>query len=191
VGRTPNSDRLNLPAAGVATDRFGNIRADERLETTVKGIFALGDIKGGPAFTHISYDDFRILKTNLIGPGGASTRGRLIPYTVFMDPQLGRVGLTEKEAHDLGLKAQVVQMPMSYVARAIELDRTRGLMKAVVDVDSKQILGAAILGFEGGELMAMIEIAMLGKLPYTALRDGIFAHPTLAESLNNLFASLP
>jgi pyruvate/2-oxoglutarate dehydrogenase complex dihydrolipoamide dehydrogenase (E3) component len=190
VGRTPNSDRLNLPAAGIKTDPIGNILTDDRLETNVAGVFALGDIKGGPAFTHISYDDYRILKTNLIGQGGASTQGRLVPYTVFTDPQLGRIGLTEKEARGKGLKVQVAQMPMSYIARAIELDRERGLMKAVVAADSKQILGAAILGYEGGELMAMIEIAMMGKLPYTALRDGIFAHPTLAESFNNLFASL-
>ncbi len=125
VGRTPNSDRLNLPAAGIKTDHLGNILTDDRLETNVRGIYALGDIKGGPSFTHISYDDFRILKTNLIGSGSASTRGRLVPYTVFIDPQLGRVGLTENEAHDLGLNVQVVQIPMSYVARAIELDRAR------------------------------------------------------------------
>jgi pyruvate/2-oxoglutarate dehydrogenase complex dihydrolipoamide dehydrogenase (E3) component len=191
VGRTPNSDRLNLSAAGIETDRLSNILTDDRLETNVPGVFALGDIKGGPAFTHISYDDFRIIKMNLLGSGGASIKNRLVPYTVFMDPQLGRVGLTEKEAHDLGLNFRVVQMPMSYIARAIELDRARGVMKALVDADTQQILGAAVLGFEGGELMAMIEIAMLGRLPYMVLRDAIFAHPTLAESLNNLFASLP
>lgn len=191
VGRTPNSDRLNLQAAGIKTNELGFIAVDERLETNIPGIYALGDIKGGPAFTHISYDDFRILKTNLIGPGGASTRGRLVPYTVFMDPQLGRIGLTENEARALGARIEVVQMPMSHVARAIEIDRKDGLMKAIVDPATKQILGAAILGYEGGELMAMIEIAMLGRLPYSDLRDAIFAHPTLAEGFNNLFASLP
>lgn len=191
VGRTPNSDRLNLQAAGIKTDELGNIAVDERLETSVPGVYALGDIKGGPAFTHISYDDFRILKANLIGSGGASTRGRLVPYTVFMDPQLGRIGLTEKDARALGIKFEVAKMPMSHVARAIELDRQEGLMKAIVDPATKQILGAAILGFEGGELMSMIEIAMLGRLPYSDLRDAVFAHPTLAEAFNNLFASLP
>jgi pyruvate/2-oxoglutarate dehydrogenase complex dihydrolipoamide dehydrogenase (E3) component len=187
VGRTPNSDLLGLAAAGVNVDVQGFIQTNDRLETNVSGIYALGDIKGGPAFTHISYDDYRILKTNLIDGGNASKQGRMVPYTVFIDPQLGRVGITEKEARKKWINILVNKMPMDYVARAIEMGRTRGFMKVVVDADLKQILGAAILGTEGGELMSMIEIAMLGKLPYTALRDAIFAHPTLAESLNNLF----
>jgi pyruvate/2-oxoglutarate dehydrogenase complex dihydrolipoamide dehydrogenase (E3) component len=191
VGRVPNAERLNLPAAGIEIDQRGNIRVNERLETNVPGIYAVGDVNGGPAFTHISYDDYRILKTNLLDGGNASTRGRLVPYVVFTDPQLGRIGLTEAEARKAGVNFKVVKMPMNYIARAVELDRARGFMKALVDTDSKQILGAAILGFEGGELMAMIEIAMMGKTPYTVLRDGIFAHPTLSESLNNLFAGLP
>lgn len=190
AGRTPNSDRLNLGAAGVATDRHGNIQVDERLATTVPGIYAAGDIKGGPAFTHISYDDYRILKANLLEGGARSTSGRLVPYTVFTDPQLGRVGLGEEEARAQGRAIKVATMPMSSVARAIEVDETRGLMKAVVDAESGQILGFAMLGIEGGEIASAVQLAMLGRLPYTALRDGVFAHPTLAEALNNLFADL-
>ena len=187
TGRPPNSDTLNLPAAGIATDDRGFIRVNERLETNVSGIFALGDIKGGPAFTHISYDDFRILRTNVIEKGNATTTNRLVPYTVFIDPQLGRIGLSEGEANAQGRGIRVAKMPMSYVARALEVDETRGFMKAIVDPSSGQILGAAVLGIEGGEIMAQIELAMMGKLPYTVLKDAVFAHPTLAESLNNLF----
>src|SRR5207302_6521957 len=158
-------------------------------ETNVPGIYALRDIKGGPAFTHISYDDFRIIRTNLLENGNATIRDRLVPYTVFIDPQLGRVGLSETEARSKGRNIKVAKMPMNYVARALEVDESRGFMKAIVDADTSQILGAAVLGIEGGDIMAMLEIAMMGKLPYTVLRDGIFAHPTLAESLNNLFSS--
>ena len=187
TGRTANSDTLNLPAAGIKTDSHGFIVSNDRLETNVSGVYVLGDIKGGPAFTHISYDDFRIIRTNLIEKGDASTATRLVPYTVFIDPQLGRIGMTETEARTQNKKIRVAKMPMTYVARALEVDESRGFMKAVVDADSGQILGAAILGIEGGEIMAMFQLAMMGKLPYTTLRDGVFAHPTLAESLNNLF----
>ena len=187
TGRVPNSDRLNLQAAGIETDTRGTIRVNERLETNVPGIYALGDIKGGPAFTHISYDDFRIIRANLLEHGNASTRERLVPYTVFIDPQLGRIGLSETEARASGREIKVAKMPMNYVARALEVDETRGFMKAVVDAKSGYILGAAVLGIEGGEIMAMLQMAMMGKLPYTVLRDAVFAHPTLAESLNNLF----
>ena len=190
TGRTPNSDSLNLSAAGVQTDKHGFIQADERLETNVPGIYALGDIKGGPAFTHISYDDFRIIRTNLIEGGHATTKDRLVPYTVFTDPQLGRVGLGEQAARAQGRSIRVAKLPMTSVARALEIDETRGFMKAIVDADTQQILGAAVLGVEGGEVMAALQMAMLGKLPYTVLRDGVFAHPTLAESLNNLFMAM-
>jgi len=190
AGRPPNTDKLNLEAAGVETDRRGFVKVDERLETSVPGIYALGDAKGGPAFTHISYDDFRILRTNLLEGGDATTADRLVPYTVFIDPQLGRIGLSEKEAGDRGRNFRVAKMPMSYVARALEVDEARGFIKAVVDTDTGEILGCAVLGIEGGEIMAMMQIAMMGRLPYTALRDAVFSHPTLAESLNNLFASI-
>lgn len=189
-GRIPNSDKLNLEAAGIAADKKGFITVNEKLESNVPGIYALGDVKGGPAFTHISYDDFRIIRTNFIEGGNATTKQRLLPYTMFIDPQLGRIGINESEAKAQGLNIKVAKMPMSYVARALELDESRGLMKAIVEADSGQILGATILGIEGGELMAVLQMAMMGKVPYTTLRDAIFAHPTLAESLNNLFSSL-
>jgi pyruvate/2-oxoglutarate dehydrogenase complex dihydrolipoamide dehydrogenase (E3) component len=190
TGRKPNTDRLAPEAAGVRTDERGFIPVDERLETNVPGIYALGDVTGGPAFTHISYDDYRILRTNLIEGGHATTTGRLVPYTVFIDPQLGRVGLTEQEARAGGRDIRVAKLPMDHVARALEVEETRGFMKAIVDAGTDQILGVAILGIEGGEIMSALQIAMMGKLPYTALRDAIFAHPTLCESLNNLFMSL-
>jgi pyruvate/2-oxoglutarate dehydrogenase complex dihydrolipoamide dehydrogenase (E3) component len=190
AGRAPNTDRLKLEATGVETDTHGFVTVDERLATNVPGIYALGDVKGGAAFTHISYDDFRIARTNLIENGSATTAERLVPYTVFIDPQLARVGLSESEAREQGRKIRVANMPMSYVARALEVDESRGFMKAIVDAQSEQILGFTILGIDGGEVMAQVQLAMMGKLPYTVLRDAIFAHPTLAESLNNLFSSL-
>jgi len=190
AGRVPNTDWLNLDAAGIQTDKRGYIQVNDKLETNVPGIYALGDIKGPPAFTHISYDDFRIIRTNLIENGSASIRDRLVPYTVFIDPQLGRVGLSESEARAQGRDIKVARMPMNYVARALEVDESRGFMKAIVDAATGQILGAAILGIEGGEIMSMLEIAMMGKVPYTVLRDAVFAHPTLAESLNNLFSAI-
>jgi pyruvate/2-oxoglutarate dehydrogenase complex dihydrolipoamide dehydrogenase (E3) component len=188
VGRKPNTEDLNLSAAGIETDAQGNIRINNKLETNVSGVYALGDVKGGAQFTHISYDDFRIIRTNLLEGGNATTDGRFVPYTVFIDPQLGRIGMNETEAK--GRKIRVATLPMTRSARAIEMSETRGFMKAIVDAETNQILGAAVLGVEGGELMSMFEIAMMGKLPYTVLKDAIFAHPTLAESLNNLFMAL-
>jgi len=190
AGRPPNTDRLNLDAAGIETDKRGQIKVNERLETNVEGVYALGDVKGGPAFTHISYDDFRIVRTNLLEGGNATITDRKVPYTVFIDPQLGRAGLSEQEAREQGLNIRVAKIPMSYVARAIEVDETRGFMKAVVDPDTDQILGCAILGVEGGEIAAMLQIAMMGGVPYTTLRDTVFSHPTLSESLNTLFAAV-
>jgi pyruvate/2-oxoglutarate dehydrogenase complex dihydrolipoamide dehydrogenase (E3) component len=187
TGRIPNTDMLNLSAAGIATDNRGFIPVNGKLETNVEGVYALGDIKGGPAFTHISYDDFRIIRTNLIEKGSASIENRLVPYTLFIDPQLGRIGLTETQARAENKNVRVAKMPMSYVARALEVDETRGFMKAIVDARTNQILGAAVLGIEGGEIMSMLQLAMMGNLPYPVLREAIFAHPTLAESLNNLF----
>ena len=190
VGRKPNTEDLNLAAAGIETDKQGNIKVNNKLETNVPGVYALGDVKGGPQFTHISYDDFRIIRTNLLESGNATTDERFVPYTVFIDPQLGRIGISETEAKDKSLDFRVAKLEMKSVARAIEMSETRGFIKAIVDAKNKQILGASVLGVEGGELMAMFEIAMMGKLPYTVLKDAIFAHPTLAESLNNLFMAM-
>ena len=190
AGRRPNTDHLNLDAAGIELDEKGYVKVNERLETNVPGIYAIGDIKPGPAFTHISYDDFRIIQANLLQIGNARIDGRLVPYTIFMDPQLGRVGLTEKEARAQGRSIRVAKLSMDNVARGIEFGETRGFMKAIVDAETNQILGCAILGMEGGEVMTVLQIAMMGKLPYTVIRDGIFAHPTLAESLNNLFMAM-
>ena len=190
TSRTPNVEQLGLENAGIEVDKRGFIKVNERLETNVPGVYALGEVNGGPAFTHMAYDDFRIIRRNLLDGNPATTVGRLVPYTMFIDPQLARVGLSEQEARKQGRDIRVATMPMSYVARALEVDESRGFMKAVVDAHSKQILGFTILGLEGGELMAMVEIAMLGQLPYTVLQDAIFAHPTLAESLNNLFATI-
>jgi pyruvate/2-oxoglutarate dehydrogenase complex dihydrolipoamide dehydrogenase (E3) component len=188
TGRTPNSDTLNLAAAGIETDAKGFIRTNNRLETNAPGVYALGDIKGGPAFTHISYDDFRIIRANVIEKKTVTLDGRLVPYTCFIDPQLGHVGLSEEDAQRQGRKVRVAKMPMNYVARALEMDESRGFMKAIVDAETGQILGATVLGIEGGEVMGQFQMAIMGKLPYTALRDGIFAHPTLGEAVNNLFA---
>jgi pyruvate/2-oxoglutarate dehydrogenase complex dihydrolipoamide dehydrogenase (E3) component len=187
TGRVPNTEALHLSAAGIATDEHAFIRVNDKLETNIPGVFALGDIKGGPAFTHVSYDDFRILRTNLIEGGNASIANRLVPYTVFLDPQFGRVGISEEDARRQDLKIRVAKMPMGYVARALEVDEPRGFMKIIVDANSSQILGAAVLGLEGGEVMTQIQMAMMGRLPYQTLQNGVFAHPLLAESLNNVF----
>src|SRR5262247_612919 len=190
TGRRPNVDHLNLDTAGVEMDEKGYVKVNDRLETNVPGTYAIGDIKPGPAFTHISYDDFRIIQANLLESANATIDGRLVPYTIFMAPQLGRVGLTEKEARAQGRSIRVAKLSMANVARGIEFGETRGFMKAIVDAETSQILGCAILGMEGGEVMSVLQVAMMGKLPYTVIRDGIFAHPTLAESLNNLFMAM-
>lgn len=200
AGRSPNTDSLDVSIPGLSTYGPGFIKTNNQLETNVSGIYALGDIKGGPQFTHISYDDFRIIRHNLItNPSGEplGINDRLVPYTVFMDPQLGRVGLTETEARTKHGSAggklkniKVAKMPMAWVARALELDESRGMMKAIVDDDTKHILGFACLGIEGGELMSMVQIAMMGGVGYDRLADAVFAHPCLSESLNNLWANL-
>jgi pyruvate/2-oxoglutarate dehydrogenase complex dihydrolipoamide dehydrogenase (E3) component len=192
VGRDPNTEQLNLAAAGVEVDpKGGFIRTNEFLETSAPGIYALGDVHGGPAFTHISYDDFRIMRSRLIEGKKVSIKGRMVPYVLFIDPQVARVGLSERDAQAQKINYRLAKIPMTYVARAIELGRTRGFVKALVDADTQQILGAAVIGVDGGEVMAMLEIAMLGKLPYPVLREAIFAHPTLSELLNTLFFELP
>ena len=189
TGRVPNTERLNLEAAGVRTDDRGFVDVNERLETNVPGIYAFGDVTPGPAHTHRAFDDQRLLRTNLTKGGNRTTAGRIVPYTVFIDPQLGRVGLTETEARAQGRNIRVAKSTMDYPTphRARELGETRGLMKVVIDADTDQILGAAILAVEGGEMMSVLQVAMMGKLPYTAIRDAIFTHPTLAEMLADLF----
>jgi pyruvate/2-oxoglutarate dehydrogenase complex dihydrolipoamide dehydrogenase (E3) component len=163
---------------------------DEYLATSVPGVYAMGDVTGAPAFTHSSYDDYRILHANLIRHAKASTRDRIVPYAVFIDPQLGRVGVTEREARAQGRAIRVAKLPMNAVVRAIETGETRGFMKAVIDAGNGQILGCAILGTEGGEIMTVIQVAMLGKLTDTAMADAIFTHPLLAEGLNTLFTTV-
>ena len=190
VGTTPNTGALKLDAAHIKTDKEENIEVDKYLETSQEGVFAVGDVKGGPEFTHISYDDHRILLERFLEDKKRSTEDRPVPYTVFTDPQLGRVGLSEKEAKKQKIKVKIAQMPMDKVARANETGHPKGFMKVLIDAKNDQILGAAILGMEGGEIMAMLQIAMMGKLRYQQLRDGVFAHPTLAESLNNLFGEV-
>jgi pyruvate/2-oxoglutarate dehydrogenase complex dihydrolipoamide dehydrogenase (E3) component len=190
VGRVPNTEDLTPEAAGIQLDKEGYIQVNGQLETNVPGIYALGDVKGRPAFTHIAYDDFRILRTNLLEHGNASTQDRLVPYTIFIDPQLGRVGMSENEARKQGRNIRVAKLPMNAVPRALEIGETRGFMKAVVDADTQHILGCAMLCVEGGEIMPIMQVAMMGKLPYIALKEGTFTHPTLAEGLNTLFMTL-
>jgi pyruvate/2-oxoglutarate dehydrogenase complex dihydrolipoamide dehydrogenase (E3) component len=187
TGRIPNTGALNPAAAGIETDERGFIRANERLETTAPGVWVIGDVKGGPQFTHISYDDYRILKANLFDGGNRTLKDRMVPYTVFMDPQLGRVGMTETEAKKSGKKIRVARMPMTYVARTLEMDESRGLMKAIVDAETEEILGVTVLGIEGGEVMSVFQMAMMGHLKWSVLQSAVFAHPTLSESINNLF----
>jgi len=186
TGRRPNSDDLGLEKAGVAIDKRGFIMVNSRLETNVPGIWALGDVKGGPAFTHISYHDYQIVFANLTDGKGLTIDNRLVPYSVFTDPQLGRVGMTEREARAAGHRLKIGKIPMSWVARAIERDETAGMMKLVVDADSDRVLGAAILSLEGGELIQILSTLMLANAPYTLLKGAIYIHPTLAEGFYTL-----
>lgn len=186
VGRKPNSDQLGLDKSGVETDKDGFIRVNGRLETNVPGIWALGDVKGGPAFTHISYNDFQIIYGNLVEDKNLTIDNRLVPYSVFTDPQLGGVGMTEKEARKKGYRLKIGKIPMSYVARAIERDETAGLMKLVVDASNDRILGASILSPEGGELVQIIGTVIRAGLPYKFLKGAVYIHPTLAEGFFSL-----
>ena len=189
AGRTPNTDTLGLSRTGIKTMPSGHIEVNDRLQTSVPGVFAIGDVTGAAPFTHISYDDYRVLRTNLLLAGRASTAHRVVSYVVYVDPQLGRVGLSEAQAIAVGIPYRLAKMPMQYVARALETGQPRGFLKALVDPDSGCILGAAVLGDQGGEIMSMIHIAMLAGLSYEVLRDSPFAHPTYAEALNRLFSS--
>src|SRR5207249_5628653 len=190
TGRRPNSDELDLEKAGVQLDPHGFVQVNSRLETNVPGIWALGDVKAGPAFTHISDNDFQIVYANLMEGRNFTIENRIVPYSVFTDPQLGRVGMTEKEARQQGKKLKIGKIPMSSVARAIERDETAGLMKLVVDAANDRILGAAILATEGGELIQMLGTLMLAGLPYTLLKGAVYIHPTLAEGFFALMESV-
>ena len=190
TGRRPNTDDLDLEKAGIETDKQGYIKVNSRLETSAPGIWALGDVKGGPAFTHISYNDFQILYGNLIEGKNLTTENRYVPYCVFTDPQLGGVGMTEREAREKGHKLKIGKIPMTYVARALERDETAGLMKIVVDAANDQILGASILASEGGELVQILGALMLAHQPYTVLKGAVYIHPTLAEGFFALMDSV-
>lgn len=190
TGRKAQTGLLNLAMTGVATDTRGNIIVDERLATNVEGIYALGDVNGGPAFTHIAYNDHLIVYKNLMEHADYLTTDRPVPYCMFTDPQLARVGLSETEAHQKGLDVAVAKIPMAKVARGIETGETRGFMKAVVDKKTKEILGACMLASEGGEIMSVLQMAMEGGITYDRIREHVFAHPTFAESLNNLFMTI-
>jgi pyruvate/2-oxoglutarate dehydrogenase complex dihydrolipoamide dehydrogenase (E3) component len=191
TGRAPNTEGLNLDKAGVETDDKGYIKVNDRLETTAEGVYALGDVTGGLQFTHVSYNDYNILKKNLLGSNGqASKTDERITYTVFTDPQIGRAGLNEQMAKERGIAYKVAKLPMEKVARAIETSHTKGFMKALVDEKTDKIIGASIVGMEGGEIAAALQIAMMGNLTYQQIRDGVFPHPTLTESLNNLFMTI-
>ncbi len=190
AGRIPNTEELNLAAAGVRLNQRGFIVVDDKLQTTAKDIYAIGDVNGGPQFTHISYNDYVILYHNLLDGKQESTTNRLVPYTMFTDPQLGRVGITEQEAKQKDLHIKVATLPMSSVARAIETGDTRGKIKAIVDAEKDTILGVAVVGQEGGEIMSMLQLAMMGGVTATQMKEAVFAHPLYAEALNNLFIQL-
>ncbi|WP_400192183.1 mercuric reductase [Hymenobacter sp. B81] len=189
AGRQPNTDSLNLKAAGIKTDERGYIQVDEHLRTGVRGVYALGDVKGGPQFTHISYDDYRLVRDQVLHGHVRGTGGRPLPYVVFTEPQLGRVGLSEKEAQARGVAYRVGKLPVEHIGRARETGQTAGFIKVLVGADDR-LLGAAVLCAEGGELMSLLQVAMAGGLKYQQLRDMVLAHPTWSEAVNNLFGRL-
>ncbi|QNK61215.1 mercuric reductase [Pedobacter sp. PAMC26386] len=189
-GRSPQTTALGLENTAITCDSRGFIQVNEFLETKAAQVYALGDVKGGPAFTHISYNDYIVVTKNLLENSKMSVKDRMIPYCMFTDPQLGRIGITETQAKEEGVDYLVAKIPMRNVARAIETAEIRGFMKAVVDKKTKQILGATIIGEQGGEIMSVLQMAMMGKITYEEIRIAIFAHPLYAESLNNLFMSI-
>jgi pyruvate/2-oxoglutarate dehydrogenase complex dihydrolipoamide dehydrogenase (E3) component len=188
AGRVPTTADIGLDLAGVALDAKGFIKVDEKLRTTAPDIWAMGEAAGSPMFTHVALDDYRVAKSDIAG-GDRTTTGRLIPYCVFIDPEFARVGLSEKEARAAGTAYRLAKMPMDVIPRARTLSERKGFMKALVAEDDS-ILGFAMLGAHAGEVMPVVQMTMLGGLPFTALRDGIIAHPTIAEGLNMLFSHL-
>jgi pyruvate/2-oxoglutarate dehydrogenase complex dihydrolipoamide dehydrogenase (E3) component len=190
AGRVPNTAGIGLDLIGVELDGRGFIRVNERLETTAPGVWAVGESAGSPQFTHISEDDFRIIRDNLRG-GRRSTRDRLVPYCMFTDPQLAHVGLSEGDARRQGVETRVAKLPMSAVLRAQATGEIQGFMKALIGKHDDRILGFTMVGAEAGEVMAAVQMAMVAGLPYSALRDAPLAHPTMAEGLSFLFANVP
>ncbi len=189
AGRTPNTDTLAADRVGLKLDAHGFVECNDRLETSLPGVWAIGDCKGGPEFTHISYDDFRVLRDNLLNDGNHTIENRPVPYTMFTDPELGHIGMTERAARAAGHRLRIARLPVTSVARARESAEPRGILKAIVNRDTDQILGATMLSVNGGELASMIQIAMMGNVSATQLREGIWSHPTWSEGLNTLFSS--
>jgi pyruvate/2-oxoglutarate dehydrogenase complex dihydrolipoamide dehydrogenase (E3) component len=190
LGRTPNTHGIGLEKAGIEVTELGHIRVNDRLETTAPNVWAVGECAGSPYFTHVSENDFYIIQANLNG-GNRSTRDRLIPYCIFIDPPLGRVGITESQARANNIAYRVASLPMEAVLRTRTLSETRGFMKVLIDAHSDRILGFAAFGPEAGELMSNVQVAMLAQQPFTLLRDAVFTHPTMTEGLGPLFARVP
>lgn len=190
AGRIPNTDGIGLELAGVELDARGYVKVNEELQTTASGVWALGECAGSPQFTHVSFDDFRVVRDTLAGKK-RTTKNRLVPFCMFTDPELARVGLNEKEARSRGLAYRLCKLPMTANLRARTLSETRGFMKALIAKESDQILGFTMFGLEAGEVIAVAQTAMLGEMPYTVMRDAIYTHPTIAEGLNMLFAVPP
>lgn len=190
AGRVPNTENIGLDLAGVEVTDHKYIKVNERLQTTGPGVWAIGEVAGSPQFTHVSVDDFRVVRDNLTG-GNRITTNRQIPYTLFTDPELAHIGLTEKDANAQGLPYRLFKISMEHVLRALTLSETRGFLKALVAVNSDRILGFTAFAADGGEIMASVQTTMMAGLPYTALRDGIWSHPTLVEGVIPLFSSVP
>jgi pyruvate/2-oxoglutarate dehydrogenase complex dihydrolipoamide dehydrogenase (E3) component len=200
AGRTPNTDGIGLEVAGVERDGRGYVKVDERLRTTAAGVWAVGDCAGSPQFTHIGFDDFRIVRDNLAGgpereprsaAGHGATTGRQVPFCMFTDPELARVGLSEREAQERGIPYRLAKIPMGMVLRTWTLSEPRGFLKALLEKDGDRILGFTAFGAEAGEVLAVVQVAMAAGLPYTALRDMVLTHPTMAEGLIVLFSAVP
>jgi pyruvate/2-oxoglutarate dehydrogenase complex dihydrolipoamide dehydrogenase (E3) component len=189
-GRIPNTDGIGLETAGVELNERGHVKVNERLQTTAEGVWAVGDCAGSPNFTHVAYDDFRVVRDNLAGLHRATT-GRQVPFCLFTDPQLARVGMSEREAQERGQTYRLMKIPMENVLRTRTLSETRGFMKALIESHSDRILGFTAFGVEAGEVMAVVQVAMAAGMPYTGLRDAILTHPTIAEGLNVLFSTVP
>jgi len=188
TGRTPNTEGLGLELAGVELTDRGYIKVNDRLQTTAPGVWAIGEVAGSPQFTHISMDDFRVVHANLTG-GNRVTTGRQVPYCLFTDPELAHIGLHENDATAKGIPYRLFKAPMEANLRARTLSETRGFLKALVEADSDRILGFTAFGVGAGEILAAVQIAMIARLPYTALRDAVLTHPTLAEGLGVLLSS--